>query len=128
MKNTLKLRFLHWKFIGKYRNFFYKEFILFYSDMWKAYKKKLNLENAKKRARAWNKADGRTYYVLPDYDGKYTALNSDMIKNLQHRKIMSKQVNGFYLFKEAAYIVRGEKNREIIDRTKIWQKETIFSK
>ncbi len=87
----------------KYDNFFYQQYLYFH-DRFVAWKKKRNLKQAIRLAIECNKSDNRTYYVLPDAEGRYRALNNDNIKTLKRFGVLNKRVNIYNLCREAAFI------------------------
>jgi len=61
------------------------------------------LRRATKLADLRHKADGKRYYVLPDFNGDLRVLNSKEIDALKRAKVMDKQVSFYYLINESLY-------------------------
>ncbi|MGI6337882.1 MAG: hypothetical protein ACOXZV_00700 [Bacteroidales bacterium] len=76
-------------------------------DRWSLRRETRNINRAIYRANIRNKEDGRTYYVLRDTRGAYSALNSDEIR-LWTSRGMFRKMNYMELLRAAVYIVTCE--------------------
>jgi hypothetical protein len=74
------------------------------TDRWSLKRETRNINRAIYRARIRNKEDGRTYYVLRDARGVYSALNSDEVKLWTSRGVFRK-MNYTELLRTAVDIV-----------------------
>lgn len=63
--------------------------------------RELNLR--KKEADELHKTTGKTYWILPDYNGVLQVLDKQNIKNLKRAKIMNREVTVIDLLMEAEY-------------------------
>jgi|LSQX01.1.fsa_nt_gb hypothetical protein len=70
-------------------------------------------ERARKKADRLTELDNRRYYVLPDWSGKLVAMNKKQIDFLKRKRMMGKQVNGYYLMKEALYFTEPKKKKDV---------------
>lgn len=107
MITFLKKLYLRWLLFKKNNSFFVRR----RERLWlKEFKR------AKKQADRLTELDNRRYYVLPDWNGKLVAMNSKQIAFLKRKKMMGKQVNGFYLMKEALYFTDPKNKTEDVGR------------
>ncbi len=106
MKN-LKIALHRWWLQYKYRHPLHKEY-LYLSDRVKAWWKGRQLKKAKRLAKAKHKADGKTYYVLPDNQNIPRAFNSQEIQILKAHGLMSKKATCVDLYREAMWIANAK--------------------
>ncbi len=100
---SYKQAWLEWRYMAKYRNPAY-QFYLRQKDLIKAWWQGRHLRRAKRIATARHKADGRTYYVLPDDKGLPRAFNRSEIHLIQRAGLMDKKVTCVDLYREAMWI------------------------
>lgn len=105
--HAIKLWWFFWQRGEKYNNPIYKEY-LYWHDRIKAWWNAKALSKAKKLAIARHKADGRTYYVLPDNKGVPRSFNNKEITVLKAHGLISKNVTCLDLYREAMFIANAQ--------------------
>jgi hypothetical protein len=100
---NLRNEWLEWKYMAKYRNPIYKEYLYWKDRIW-AWWKARHLRRAKKLAIARHKTDGKTYYVLPDDRGIPRSFSAHEIDILKRNGLMHRKVNCYHLYQEAMFI------------------------
>ena len=83
-----------------------KNEIDWYKEVFRLQREKRAKRRAIKLAELRHKADGKRYYVLPDWNGNLKALNHLEINELKRQGVMSKNVNIKNLMEEAVYYTK----------------------
>ncbi len=109
----LKLRWHYWNRFQKWEHPLYREY-LYWKDRFIAWRKSLILKRAIKLAKARHKADGKTYYVIPDDRNRPRAFNNREIEILKKSRLMSKKVTCLDLYKEAMFIANYQTCKKIL--------------
>jgi len=100
---NLKHKWNLWWRVHKYNHPIWREWNHL-SESFRAWKRARRVRMAKKLAVRYHMMDGKTYYVLPDAEGRPRPFNNKQVEDLKRFGLMHKSVTCADLYREAIWI------------------------